>query len=713
MGITSTQGFKFKLMASGSYGTEQLDLFKDEEIMLSDNVTGLFDLGVLPADFTRQISLPGSKKNNKFFEFVYDISVEDPYTFATNKKVECWLDFDGIYLSSGYLQLNKVNVYQNKFIDSYDVTIFGGLASFGRDLKRYFLTDLTSSLSQFNHTASLQNITSSWSGDLFSGSIVYPMAEYGQRIQYAPGVVNFGIDEPSGSLCVQDFKPAIRVKEVWDACFETFGYTYTSSFMNESWWDNVYMLCNNKLRYPIFLSGSSGGTGIDLETYGQFKIGPISGSGQTNVTMANATPLPLTWYNIQSNPGGNLSSTLTYSLDLNTQIRGNLNLNFQMSASVASGNGVPQFQLIAKNTATTTNYIIPLTNYNTYLQQVQLYNTPSTKTETFELLTQFNSPLLPSGSYQFYLQYDYLTDNNFAIALNPSNSTKSYLEITKVNQGGAGLVMDIPSNMPYGTAGIRLIDFITSIQKKYNLVIYPNKTKLNEFIVEPFNRWYKTGQIKNFNRYINLNNKIEVIPANNFAVQNLNFGDTLDGDYISQQFSKAASREFGKAYYVDQENFFSQGTFEVKTTMASSPLVYLAGTGTSGSTTLNNAGFIANASAVSEGAQSVYSNSNISISTELIVSATANAAPNSSDAQSDPLTGYTFRNVYAGNQIVFDATTQGNTINNWSFSKGVNGVITELTSGTGDGGTYTYTVTSADIAATTLVFYSNANAESI
>ena len=707
MGITSTQGFKFKLMASGSYGTEQLDLFQDEEIMLSDNVTGLFDLGVLPADFTRQINLPGSKKNNKFFEFVYDISVEDPYTFATNNKVECWLDFDGIYLSNGYLQLNKVNVYQNKFIDSYEVTIYGGLASFGRDLKRYFLTDLTSSLSQFNHTASLQNITSSWSGNLFSGSIVYPMAEYGQRIQYAPGVVNFGIDEPSGAMCVQDFKPSIRVKEVWDACFETFGFTYTSSFMNESWWDNVYMLCNNKLRYPIFES-------IDLETYGQFKIGPISGSGQTNVTMSNATPELLTWYNIQANPGGNLSSGLVYSLDFNTQIRGNLNLNFEMSASAGSGNGVPQFKMIANNVDTATQYEIPLSNYNTYLQQVQVYNTPSTKTETFELLTQFNSPLLPSGSYQFYLQYDYLTNNNFRIVLNPGNSTKSYLEITKVNQGGDGLVMDIPSNMPYGTAGIRLIDFITSIQKKYNLVIYPNKTKLNEFIVEPFNRWYKTGQIKDFNRYINLNNKIEVIPANNFAVQNLNFGDTLDGDYISQQFSKAANREFGKAYYVDQENYFSQGTFEVKTGMASSPLIYLSGTGTSGSTTLNNAGFTAFAGAVSEGAQSVLSNSNISISTELIVTATAFAAPNSSDAQSDPATGYTFRNVYAGNQIVFNATTGGNTINTWSFSKGVNGVITELANQTSaPGGTYTYTVTSADISATTLIFYSNAQAESI
>jgi len=224
MGVTSTQGFKFKLVADGVI----LDLFQNEEIKLSDNVTGLFDLGVLPADFTRQINLPGTKKNNHFFEFVYDISVEDPYTFSTNKKVQCYLDFDGIYLSAGYLQLNRVNVYQNKFIDSYEVTIYGGLASFGRDLKRYFLTDLTSSLAPYNHTASLSNISSSWNGNLFDGTIIYPLAEYGQKIQYQNGNTEFGIQSVTGSLCVQDFKPAIKMKTVFDACFNEFGYTYTS-----------------------------------------------------------------------------------------------------------------------------------------------------------------------------------------------------------------------------------------------------------------------------------------------------------------------------------------------------------------------------------------------------------------------------------------------------------------------------------------------------
>jgi len=165
----------------------------------------------------------------------------------------------------------------------------------------------------------------------------------------------------------------------------------------------------------------------------------------------------------------------------------------------------------------------------------------------------------------------------------PVNQIKSYLEVTKVAQLGDGLVMDIPSNMPFGTNGIKQIDFLTSIQKKFNLVIYPSRTVRNQFIVEPFNNWYNKGRRWDFNKYINLDDKIEVIPANNLAVNELNFGDTLDQDYISQQFSKEANREFGKQYYIDQENFFSQGTYNVKTSVSSTQLLQIANTGVSGS----------------------------------------------------------------------------------------------------------------------------------
>jgi hypothetical protein len=577
MGVISTQGIKFQLVAKDTI----LDLFKDEEILLSDNVTGLFDLGIVPADFTRQINLPGSKKNNAFFEHVYDISVYSPDTFATNIKVPCYIDFQGIYLAQGYLQLNKVNVIANKFIDSYEVTIYGAVSSFAREVQRNFLTDMTSSLAQYNHTASYDNIVKSWNGELFSGSIVYPFADYGQKLIYSPDTQFTGIDSPEGGMCVQDYKPAIRIRAVWDAIFNEYGYTYSGSFWQQSWLDTIYMVCNNQLKYPVFEE-------VNLETYGLVKIGPVSGS--TNSKMTESTPLLLPWNNILSNPGGNMNSDLVYGTQYPTRVRGDINLNFNITRTAAVNN-VPQFTLIAKdyNTSVTTA-TASLSDINTYMQSIRTYDVSQgnkTGTKSYEIPQSFAMGMLPSGSYQFYLQYtNYPTPGGtvgYDVYLDPSGSLKSYVDIQKANNVGEGMVMNIGANMPFGTRGIKQIEFITAIQKKFNLVIYPSKTVRNEFVVESFNNWYNKGVQWDFNKYINLDKKLEVIPANNFAVNELSFGDLLDNDYVSQQFSKAANREFGKTYYVDQENFFSQGKFDVKPSVSSSPLVYLQGTGVSGS----------------------------------------------------------------------------------------------------------------------------------
>ena len=577
MGIISTQAFTFRLVADGT----ELDLFEDEDIKISNNITGLFDIGQLPSDFTRQITLPGTKRNNAFFEHCYDISIDNPFIFATNQKVPAYFDFDSVYLSQGYLQLNKINVLENKFIDSYEVTIFGTLSSFGRDINRLYLTDL-STLSQYNHTSSLSNITASWSGSLFGGDIVYPLADYGSGYQFAQGnLQTFGINDIDGALTVQNFKPAIRVKAVWDAIFEETGYTYTSSFFNEPMWDDIYMICNNSLKYPEY-------SDVDLETYGKIKIGAISGSGMTDINLPSGSWVTLPWYNTLSDPQGFYNNG-SYKVEKPTNLKGALNININVSCSVNNMPGTfsagSTWGLRMIETGSSTPYgNSAIQSYISFFTQLQQSRGGSINT-TYELGSEFNLYSIPTGSYYFQILQSPNTGSGVlpTVTLDPLGTTKSFLEIRQVNSGADGRVLDIPSNMPFGTSGIKLIDFITGIQKKYNLVIYPNKTKPNQFIVEPFNQWYKRGEVKDFNKYINLNETIEVIPANNLAVNELNFGDTLDQDYVAQQFAKGANREYGKQYYTDTTNFYSQGKLEVKTTFASEPLLRIAGTGLSGS----------------------------------------------------------------------------------------------------------------------------------
>ena len=573
MGVISTQGFTFRLIANG----QQLDLFDDEDIQLSNNVTGLFDIGILPSDFTRQITLPGSKINNAFFEHVYDISIDSPFLFNTNIKVPAYFDFDSVLLSNGYLQLNKVNVIANKFIDSYEVTIYGTLSSFGRDTNRAYLTDL-SSLTSYNHTASYANISSSWAGSLFNGDIVYPLADYGTGWKYTTDLY-FGIDDTEGAMSVADFKPAIRIKPVLDAIFSEAGFTYSSSFMNQSWINDVYMICNNSLKYPEF-------NGIDLETYGVIKIAPFSGSNQTSLNIPDSTQTILPWYNTLKDPSGVIGTDATYTITKQTALRGVLNLEITLSGSLGAPN--LDFRVIDTGslTSVSTTTLPTINTYfydNTYAMFAEGANGQN---KTYSVQTEFNTAIINPGTYKFALQW---TDqfgapyNNFKFTLDESDNPKSYLEINKQLQIADGRIMDIPSNMPYGTNGIKQIDFIVGLQKKFNLVIYPNKTKDKEFIIETFNEWYNRGQRWDFNKYINLDEKIEVIPANNLAVNELNFGDTLDQDYVSQQFSKEANREYGKTYYTDTQNYFSQGKFEVKTTFGNGPLIKIDGTGLSGS----------------------------------------------------------------------------------------------------------------------------------
>jgi hypothetical protein len=582
MGVNSSKAFNFRLVASGSNGYQQLDTFADETITVSNNVTGLFDIGVLPSDFTRQITIPGTKVNNEYFEHVYDISVFNPYLFSTNTKVEAYFDFGGIYISEGYLQLNKVNVKSNKYIDSYEVSIYGGLSSFARDLNRVYLTDLTT-LNKYNHTASYENITASWDRNLFNGDIVYPLADYGTGWQYTSGQTNtFGLDDSNGGITVQDYKPAIRVKAVFDAIFEYAGYTYSSSFMQQDWLDDVYMVCNNSLKYPEFPN-------VNLETYGTIKVSAISGSGMTNIQIPSGSWTNLPWFNELADPQ-QFYNNGAYRVDLDTNIAGILNLNFNVTCpennlpGTSSSNATWQIRMLETGSSIpySTRTIQPYVDYFDALQSSRTGGI----NQTFELKTEFLMDTIPPGNYYFQIRQS----PNFPpptaqplVTIDPNNTTKSFLQITKVKQAGDFRIMNIPLNMPYGETGIKLIDFIQGLQKKFNLVIYPNNTQNREFIIEDFNSWYDKGEILDFNKYINLDKTIEVIPANNLAVNELNFSDKLGNDYIAQQFSKLNTREFGKSYFVDTTNFFSQGKFNVETKFSVTPLVRIAGTGLSGS----------------------------------------------------------------------------------------------------------------------------------
>jgi hypothetical protein len=308
----------------------------------------------------------------------------------------------------------------------------------------------------------------------------------------------------------------------------------------------------------------------------------------TDIILASGSWTTLRWFNDITDQQ-NFYNSGAYRVDKRSNLNGVLSVNINVSCSVnnmpgtLSANGTWQIRVIETGSSTPySTRAIPA--YINFFDQLQQSRTGGINT-TYELASEFILNDIPVGNYYFQIRQspNSATPPLPLVTLDPKGTTKSFLEIKEVKSAADGRIMDIPSNMPFGTTGIKQIEFILVLQKKFNLVIYPDKTKPNQFVIETFDTWYGKGERKDFNKYINLDEIIEVIPANNLAVNQLNFGDTLDEDYLSQQFAKGANREYAKSYYTDTTNFYSQGELNVETTFASSPLLQIQGTGLSGS----------------------------------------------------------------------------------------------------------------------------------
>ena len=601
MAVQSGRDKVFKLIARGT----ELDLFQDETIFLSNNVTGLFDLGKLPSDFTRQITIPGTKKNNDFFQHVYDISIDEPYLFQTNTKVIAQFDFDGFYVSQGYMQLERVNLLENKYIESYEVSIFGLLSSFKRDLQSITLNEV-SSFNKYNHEFSMDAITTSWSGSSYDGSpydasalppyntraftssldghnlggeIVYMLTDSGKQHAYQASLPNnlFGIDNTEGLLVSQDFKPAMRLDRVIDAIFDETNYTYESTFLSESRFDNTYVLLDRGLKYPVI-------DGVDLETAGQIEVGPISGSS-VPLTLSDAVTQSLSFTNVYDDPSFSITDSAgTYTpfmgetIQFSSNGRGEIKLNLKVTGS-SNPTAYPKLTLYRSDDPQPGFISYELDYINDVIKR-DFVN--SSGDREYTLSQEFNIVFNSGSSYDFNIGFDKIGTGALNVIIGPEGNEESRLKINTLNRLGDLNQISMASNMPFGTSGITLLDFLTSVQKKFNLQIYPSKTKPRHFIIETFNNWYKQGKVKNFDKYMDLNQRITVTPANNLGVREVEFGDTLDLDFLAQDFNKKNNREFGKSYFRDTQNFFSEGKLEVKTGLGVSPLRYVAGSGREG-----------------------------------------------------------------------------------------------------------------------------------
>lgn len=235
------------LVATGSTNNfhTDLDLFDDVPINL---VIQEGDLSGFErrSNYTKTFRIPATAKNSKVFKNFFEINGTQ---YNPLNSLPCVVQNMGNDIFKGTLRLN--GVYRNELYDEYEVYIIQELVDFTNLLGDLTLSELE--WSDLNHSVDYDNITTSWyadSGDtagLFGGRILYPMINYG--LEYTSGTPDFDycigsspcFSNSANALPERIWRPAIRIKEVFDRIIEYTGYIVDSEFLNSPYFRSLYM----------------------------------------------------------------------------------------------------------------------------------------------------------------------------------------------------------------------------------------------------------------------------------------------------------------------------------------------------------------------------------------------------------------------------------------------------------------------------------------
>ena len=436
---------------------EQVELFKDESISLTQSIQDIKDISKVFTDFTKTFNVPASKQNNKIFKHFYNFNI---IGFDARKKKPAQLTLNYKPFKTGKLKFEGVQLKNNE-PHTYRLTFYGDVINLKDvlgDDKLANLAQLTFFDFDYNNTNITTYLSNGLDVDFFGGTIedaiIFPIITHTSRIIYDNTSVNdvtnkiYNAKRISASTTygvpVNEFKPALRLYAIVKAIENQVGYNlkFSEEFFNKTNLEfyNLYMWLHN----------SEGALFQDTDAQYQIKdFGNIDGSTAARNRIQGVT-----------------SKTFVNQFRENKKDR-LLKVEVTPSGSAAYNlvikkNG-EEFKRFDNLTGVTTNGV---TNNITDIS-------------------------LPSGTFTFFIET--VTNSSYAVVIYVKEKAK------KVTLGGveirfsgsASFATDKEIVVTTIVPDIKIVDFLTGIFKMFNLTALQNAAGIIE--VKPLDEFFSSS----------------------------------------------------------------------------------------------------------------------------------------------------------------------------------------------------------------------------
>lgn len=211
---------------------EELDIYEDLTISLSYSILDITDISKRNTSFSKEFDLPTSYNNNNFFENIFKLD-KTTLKFNKKKKVDAIVTDGGNVIFEGIIQLISVT-RSNKDI-FYTVRLIGTLRSLIKETEIISLQQLD--LSEYTHIRNKQTIINSWDFLIKKNGLDFT----GREGYVYPYTIHNEESNLEDTAYIYNLFPATYAKTIWDKLFEFAGFTYKSNFLNSAYFKSLVL----------------------------------------------------------------------------------------------------------------------------------------------------------------------------------------------------------------------------------------------------------------------------------------------------------------------------------------------------------------------------------------------------------------------------------------------------------------------------------------
>jgi hypothetical protein len=504
---------------SGQTEFQVLDIYSSIPLTINKSFAELGDIGKKNSDFSVGVLLPGSKTNNSFFESYFNVDSQSLY-FDPTKRVPAWVLINDEAFFTGFMKLNKVNVLNSKI--EYDVTLFSTVADLYGNIGNNLLKDLPFEGIDgdlvFNHEFSLNNVSYGFNYTNFAISgetpnlYFYPIVHNGYN--YSGDTVNF-----SGGTIVERSRLFTSTSPL--NSYSTLGAAYSAGVQQFRLNSPTQGPYDNQLKPGLNMWGL---LQLMFRNYGYritsdfFNTPWMKSLYLYGYFSSDNTKFSWTIYEIPVLPPEGVEIIF-------------IQVGDKIYAVVCKlGTGIPCF--CSEDINVRFELLDPSWYYYFYQDEVIPAGiSGKTITDAYELVGGTASVTVSPGPLSYLPK--------------PVGSSVQFVDGDFVD---FSLVID---------QNIKQIDILSSLAKKFNLILIPDPNDPTNIRIEPYDFFIGTGVIHNWSDKISFDKGFTVQPALDFIESQIIFTDADDNDEGNKLFKTNVNRTYGVNNYYGPTSFKS------------------------------------------------------------------------------------------------------------------------------------------------------------